>query len=70
LGEAMVVRRIRPSLRGSKASIPDRRLVDMVCLGGLDVTGVLRAHGWSAFGEHRDVLRRALCAALDRMQGY
>ena len=31
-GSAMVVRRIRPSKRGSRASISDRRLVDMVCL--------------------------------------
>lgn len=69
-GEAMVVRRIRPSARGSKASIFDRRLVDLVCLGGQDLTGVLRSHGWALKGDHRDALRRALCVALDRMQGY
>lgn len=69
-GQAMVVRRVRPSLRGSKSGITDRRLVDMVCLGGMDVTAVLEAHGWSAFGKNRDALRTALATILDRMQGF
>jgi hypothetical protein len=69
-GEAMAVRRIRPSKRGSKAGITDRRLVDMVCLGGLTFDQVLERHGWVPKGEHRHALRTALCGALDRMQGY
>jgi hypothetical protein len=69
-GSAMVLRRIRPSARGSRTTILDRRLVDLVCLGGQTLSQVLRAHGWSDDGKHRDPLRQALCAALDRMQGY
>ena len=67
---ALAVRRIRPSDRGSRAGITDRRLVDMVCLGGEDLTAVLRAHGWFEDGKNRKALRLALCAVLDRMQGY
>jgi hypothetical protein len=66
----MAVRRIRPSKRGSKAGITDRRLVDMVCLSGLTFDQVLERHGWAPKGEHRIALRTALCGALDRMQGY
>lgn len=69
-GVALAVRRIRPSDRGSRAGITDRRLVDMVCLAGDDLTAVLRAHGWVEKGETRKALRLALCAVLDRMQGY
>lgn len=69
-GVALAVRRIRPSDRGSRAGITDRRLVDMVCVAGEDLTAVLRAHGWAEKGETRKALRLALCAALDRMQGY
>ncbi|WP_147435536.1 hypothetical protein [Paenirhodobacter hankyongi] len=70
-GAAMVVRRVRPSARGAGASIIlDRRLVDAVCLEDMDPSAVLVAHGWTAKGEHRERLRNALMAALDRMQGY
>lgn len=69
-GASMVVRRIRPSVRGSRASIFDRRLVDMICLEDLDPSDVLRAHGWSEFGKTREALRYALAATLDRMIGY
>lgn len=69
-GQSMAVRRIRPSKRGSKAAILNRCLVDMVCLGGSDLSAVLRAHGWACKGDHRDALRAALCVSLDRMQGY
>lgn len=70
-GLAMPVRRVRPSDRGPGArQITDRELVDAVCLGGLDLTGVLRVHGWSEDGKNRLALRRALCDALDRMSGY
>ena len=69
-GQAMVLRRVRPSVRGSRVSILDRRLVDLVCLGGLSLGQVLEAHGWANNGRHREEVRLALVAALDRMQGY
>ncbi|ULB10724.1 hypothetical protein ORIO_12500 [Cereibacter azotoformans] len=69
-GTAMVVRRIRPSKRGSKATILDRTLVDMVALGGKTLSEVLRAHGWADFGANRAALRKSLASVLDRMQGY
>jgi len=69
-GQAMIVRRVRPSDRGTKSGITDRRLVDMVCLEGADLTEVLRAHGWDKQVKQRQVLREALAAVLDRIQGY
>ena len=69
-GQALVMRRIRPSRRGSKAGITDRALVDLVCLEGLDLSAVLRRHGWAVKGSNRAAARAALGAALDRMQGY
>lgn len=71
-GVAMSVRRIRPSKRGAAAKglITDRDLVDRVCRGDLDLGQVLDAFGWSAYGASRAALRKALAAALDRMQGY
>ncbi|MCJ8139368.1 hypothetical protein [Falsirhodobacter halotolerans] len=68
-GQAMAVRRVRPSARGTRLGITDRRLVDMVCLGGMDVTAVLERHGWATFSKPREALRAALAAALERMQG-
>ncbi len=73
-GSAMVVRRIRPSDRGTKASIMDRRLVDIVCLEDGSITDVLRAHGWvregaTAQSKHIKALQVALQRALDRMMG-
>lgn len=70
-GAAMVVRRVRPSARGAGASvILDRRLVDAVCLEDMDLGAVLAAHGWSKQGCRLEMLRAALGASLDRMQGY
>ncbi len=69
-GQAMVVRRVRPSARGSRSGIMDRRLVDMVCLGDMTLSAVLDSHGWTVDGKHREALRTALGGALDRMQGY
>lgn len=71
-GVAMAVRRIRPSGRGSKTAslITDRTLVDKVCLGDCDLGQVLNAHGWSVQTAPLGALRKALAAALDRMQGY
>ena len=68
-GSAMVVRRIRPSVRGSRASIPDLALVDRVCLADEDISAVLRAYGWSVKGDTVQALTAALSAALERMIG-
>lgn len=68
-GSAMVVRRVRPSSRGSRVTIFDRRLVDMVCLEGRTLSCVLKAHGWSVCGEFVGILSLALKQALDRMSG-
>jgi len=70
IGAGQALRRIRPSKRGSKAVITDRALVDLVCLWGLDLSAVLRRHGWAVYGANRAAARAALGAALDRMQGY
>lgn len=71
-GAALSVRRVRPSVRGGagRRNIPDRALVDMVCLGGRGVGDVLRAHGWAVKGDTRKAVTEALCGALDRMIGY
>lgn len=71
-GLAKEVRRHRPSATGGKRSaIRVRTLVDQVCLGNMTLDQVLRRHGWTSKNEAVRVdLRKALCAALDRMQGY
>jgi len=66
-GTAMAVRKIRPSKRGSRVHITDRRLVDMVCLEDKPISQVLRAHGWSVRGSSIHALRRALADSLERM---
>lgn len=71
---AMVVRRIRPSDRGTRVSIMDRRLVDAVCIEDMTITDVLRVHGWvregkSGQAKHISALMRAMADALDRMMG-
>lgn len=68
-GSCMRVRRIRPSTRGSRRSIQDRRLVDAVCLEGKSVADVLAEHGWSKRGQSIQLVTRALAMALDRMIG-
>ena len=69
-GQALVLRRVRPSQRGSRVRISDRSIVDLVCLAGLTPGAVLQAHGWSVKVEYLAGVRTALCGALDRMQGY
>jgi hypothetical protein len=69
-GSALVLRRVRPSERGSRVTIADRMVVDLVCLGNLTFDAVLVAHGWSVCREYRQGLLTALVGALDRMQGY
>lgn len=68
-GAAREVRRHRPSKRGSRRTITDRSLVDMVCLEEASLSDVLVAHGWSVCGQHVKDLQSALAAALDRMMG-
>ena len=72
-GCALAVRRIRPSKRGdasgARANIPDRALVDRVCLNEDDFSAVLRSYGWAVKGETVKAATVALAAALDRMMG-
>ena len=69
---AMAVRRVRPSVRGGadRCVIPDRVLVDMVCLGERSLSQVLIVHGWAKSSASIQALTQALSAALDRMIGY
>jgi hypothetical protein len=66
-GVALSVRRCLDRGNGRR-NITDRALVDAVVLGDLDLTAVLKRHGWVANGVGRKALRGSLCAALDRMQ--
>ena len=71
-GAALVVRRVRPSARGEGGRarmIGDRALVDMICLRDMTPSVVLDRHGWAVKGQYRAMIRVALAAALDRMQG-
>ena len=74
------VRRVRPSVaagkirvsnatlaKGKRKLILNRTLVDQVCLGGMDLSAVLVAHGWAVGGKNRKTLLAALVAVLDRM---
>lgn len=67
LGVAAQVRRVRPSVRGSRRSISDRSLVDGVCIGDQGLGAVLTAHGWASEGKARKLLRSALVGALWRL---
>ncbi len=66
---AMVVRRVRPSGRGSRVTIFDRRLVDIVCLEDGTISDVLRAHGWSIKADLITTLQLGLAHVLERMMG-
>lgn len=66
---AMVVRRNRPSKRGSRVTIMDRRLVDIVCLEDGTISDVLKRHGWAIKAELVKSLQVALGQALHRMMG-
>lgn len=68
-GVAMDVRR-HMDRGNARSRITVRAAVDMVCLGGVDLTEVLRRFGWEPDGKNRKVLRTAICGALDKMQGY
>ena len=68
-GLAKEVRRIRPG--GAKRhAIRVRALVDLVCIGGCTFSEVLERHGWAKDRIAINGVRAALCAALDRMQGF
>ncbi|TRD21897.1 hypothetical protein [Palleronia caenipelagi] len=54
--------------RGTRRSITDARLVEMVCVGQEPLSAVLRAHGWALAGKNRKCLHDALCASLERMR--
>ena len=70
-GAAMVIRRVRPSARGTATAsiIRDRDLVDAVCLHGKSFREVLDSHGWSIKGQNIQKLSDALKSSLDRMLG-
>lgn len=69
-GSGLALRRVRPSARGSRASIPDLALVDMVLLHDRTLSDVLRVHRWVKSTANLSAARQALCGALDRMMGY
>lgn len=56
------------SRRGRRRPVTDRTVVDLICLGGVDLSGVLRAHGWGLRASFRHHLEARLLAALDRMR--
>lgn len=68
-GCGLAVRRVRPSDRGARSSIPDLDLVNRVCLADQDISAVLRAYGWSVKGQTVQAATAALALALDRMIG-
>lgn len=70
VGDAMPLRRVRPSDRGQRVAIARLALVDQVCVGQMTLSEVLERAGWVANGQHRCALRAELQECLDRMQGY
>ena len=68
-GAALAVRRIRPSDRGTRRTILDIDMVDMVCIEDCSLDKVLARHGWCINGKTRAALREAMSGALDRMLG-
>lgn len=68
-GVAMSVRRHMDRGNG-RSTITVRAALDMLVLGGQDLSVILRRFGWAEKGSHRRDLRDAICEALDRMQGY
>lgn len=57
----------RGNARGDRRDISVQALVDGLVLEGVEIKGVLRAHGWSGRGEHVKALTDALLDALSRM---
>lgn len=69
-GAALAIRRLRPSQRGSRATIPDMGLVAAVCLRQRSIGQVLSDYGWVRSSSNREAARQALAGALDRMIGW
>lgn len=70
IGDEVILSIRRNMDRGNtRRSITARAAIDAVLLQGLDVSAVLKAHGWTPDVKSRKALRAGLCAALDRMQG-
>lgn len=68
-GVAMDVRR-QMDRGNARRRITVRAAVDMLCLEGVPVKAILRRFGWVGNMRECRELRTAICAALDRMQGY
>lgn len=68
-GVAMSVRRHMDRGNGRRV-IKVRVAVDLLCLDGVAIKGVLRRFGWVGNMRECGDLRAAICGALDRMQGY
>ncbi len=66
IGEDWALEVTRKSKR-RREPITVRELVDRVCLGGETIGDVLKAAGWSVYGETRGWAQRALAEALDRV---
>lgn len=58
---------IAPRTKGARRAVTVRAAVDGVCLLGLEVKGVLRAHGWSPWGEPVRQVTDAVLVALSAM---
>lgn len=69
VGDGLALEVVRGRASG-RASIARRVLVDQVCIGQMTLSAVLRAAGWAAKGDLRNILRGELQECLDRMQGY
>lgn len=54
----------------ARRAVPTKALVDLVVIDGRDLSYVMQHYGWQPKGVTRRALQLALCAALDRMQGW
>lgn len=70
IGNGLAKEAVRKGSARGPRSITVRILVDMVCLHDRSLSQVLQRHGWASKGTHREELRVALRAALDRLHGY
>ncbi len=68
-GVSLKVRRVRPSVRGTRVNIPDRQLVDQICLSEQSVSEILERANWALSGTARRSCTEALAEALERMMG-
>ena len=68
-GVSLKVRRVRPSVRGTRVNIPDRQLVDQICLSERSVSEILERANWALSGTARRSCTQALAEALERMMG-